>query len=76
VTTEADDDEGVILAEIVNEEDQLPAVAESRRPRYRITKHTMLGPGELPPVEGEGPVYTEQDVRIAPRRRSPSTRTC
>jgi hypothetical protein len=56
----------VIDAELV-EEDGLPAVVEPVRPRYLLTKHTMLAPGEALPVEGQGPQYTERDFRMSER---------
>lgn len=44
--------------------EQLPAVP-GQVPQYVVDKHTMLGPGEMPPMVGDGPRYTERDLRVS-----------
>jgi integrase len=60
-------DDEVFDAELVTWEgpDLLPAQQAGPGPRYLVDQHTMLAPGELPPVEGQGPTYTEADFRIS-----------
>ena len=36
----------------------------AHRPRYLVDRHTVLGPGELPPTAGDEPAYTEAGFRI------------
>jgi hypothetical protein len=39
-----------------------PAVAE--QPRYLVNQHTMLAPGEMPPLADERPAWTDADFRL------------
>ncbi|MFD3328580.1 hypothetical protein [Streptomyces sp. NPDC058701] len=41
-----------------------PAAAE-QGPRYLVTQHTMLGPGELPPRADQRPAWNDQDFRLS-----------
>lgn len=52
----------VIDAELVDGDAPAPAPA----PRYVITQHTMLGPGELPPLADEQPAWQDADFRLSP----------
>ncbi|MEV6179907.1 tyrosine-type recombinase/integrase [Streptomyces sp. NPDC052015] len=38
--------------------------AAAPQPRYLITQHTMLGPGELPPLARQRPAWTDADFRL------------
>lgn len=63
------DDTEVIDAELVDDE-SLPAIlatstVEQQGPKYLITPHTMLAPGQLPPTENEQPPWTDADFRIS-----------
>ncbi|MBV1940863.1 tyrosine-type recombinase/integrase [Streptomyces sp. BV286] len=54
----------VVHAELVRDGEPGPAAAE-RGPRYLVTQHTMLGPGELPPRADERPPWTDDDFRLS-----------
>lgn len=54
----------VVQAELVREGEPGPAAAEPQ-PRYLITQHTMLGPGELPPLANQRPAWTDADFRLS-----------
>ncbi|MFD8423511.1 hypothetical protein [Streptomyces sp. NPDC059466] len=53
-----------VEAEFVDAElvDERPAPEE---PRYLITQHTMLGPGELPPLRDRNPGWQDADFRLS-----------
>ncbi|MFJ5143024.1 hypothetical protein [Streptomyces sp. NPDC088707] len=52
----------VVDAEIVESHEVLPDVVQ---PRYLVTQHTMLGPGELPPRADARPAWTDADFRLS-----------
>ncbi|GHG50340.1 hypothetical protein [Streptomyces griseocarneus] len=56
-------------AELVPAGAPLPALrpddAAGAEPRYLITQHTMLGPGQLPPLAGARPPWTDADFRLS-----------
>ncbi|MFI6209132.1 hypothetical protein ACIBAI_22455 [Streptomyces sp. NPDC051041] len=54
----------VVHAELLPEGAPGPAAAEPQ-PRYLITQHTMLGPGELPPLADQRPAWTDADFRLS-----------
>ncbi|WP_326594209.1 hypothetical protein [Streptomyces sp. NBC_01294] len=55
----------VFAAELVDDAAVMPTRAEATEaPRYLITRHTVLGPGELPPLAGEQPALTEIDFTV------------
>ncbi|MER5482545.1 tyrosine-type recombinase/integrase [Streptomyces sp. NPDC002812] len=57
----------VFDAELVEGDTAPRPAATEQGPRYLVTQHTMLGPGELPPtVEQEPPGWTDADFRISP----------
>lgn len=64
-----DRDPEVIDAEFVDD-DHLPAIPATAEPdvsapRYIVTQHTMLAPGQLPPTADEKPPWTDADFRIS-----------
>lgn len=62
--TEGTDPE-IFDAELVEDEAVLPAVARAiEAPRYLVTRHTMLGPGELPTRADESTRFTEIDFKV------------
>lgn len=79
LTAEAPDGSGAVEpadvfdAELVD--DVVPAhlpdraADEPAAPRYRVTRDTILGPGELPPRVEEHPGFTEDDFRVSERTR-------
>ncbi|MGW1764497.1 tyrosine-type recombinase/integrase [Streptomyces sp. NPDC002073] len=54
----------VVDAELVD--DGQVALVQAAGPRYLVTQHTMLGPGELPPLAGQRPAWTDADFRLSP----------
>ncbi|MFD6967724.1 hypothetical protein [Streptomyces sp. NPDC059949] len=54
----------IIDAELVPDADVQPASAVPG-PRYLVTQHTMLGPGELPPLADARPAWTDADFRLS-----------
>ncbi|EFL19902.1 tyrosine-type recombinase/integrase [Streptomyces sp. C] len=63
------DETEIIDAELVDDSEVLlPAPPEQApRPRFVVTQHTMLGPGELPPSsEPAAPGWTDADFRLSP----------
>ncbi|MER6520243.1 hypothetical protein ABT246_25730 [Streptomyces sp. NPDC001553] len=54
----------VFDAELVEGDVAVPTPA-GPGPRYLVTQHTMLGPGELPPLVGQRPAWTEEDLRLS-----------
>jgi hypothetical protein len=71
-TTEATDpEEMVVEAELVDDAStRLPdnVIAEAS-PGYRITRNTMLGPGEEPPRVEEHPGFRDIDIHVSERTR-------
>ncbi|MFB6505650.1 hypothetical protein ACFC07_21835 [Streptomyces sp. NPDC056099] len=64
MTTELDiTDLDVVEAELVDD-NAVGLVAEAPV-RYLVTQHTMLGPGELPPLANERPNWTDADFRLS-----------
>ncbi|MGW0562915.1 tyrosine-type recombinase/integrase [Streptomyces sp. NPDC003016] len=61
MSTEAE----VVQAELVHGGAPDP-VAAGPGPRYLITQHTMLGPGELPPLANQRPAWKDEDFRLSP----------
>lgn len=57
-------DPDVCEAEIVAEGEVSPAPVTGG-PRYLVTQHTMLGPGELPPLADQRPAWTDDDFRLS-----------
>ncbi|UQI49646.1 hypothetical protein M1P56_35230 (plasmid) [Streptomyces sp. HU2014] len=56
----------IVDAELLPHDRPLPApVRASAEPRYLVTQHTMLGPGELPPLAGARPPWTDADFRLS-----------
>jgi integrase len=53
----------VVEAELVDD-DAVDLVAEVPV-RYLVTQHTMLGPGELPPLANERPNWADADFRLS-----------
>ncbi|MFD3815144.1 hypothetical protein ACFWRZ_08760 [Streptomyces rubiginosohelvolus] len=53
----------VVSAELVGADEEVPAAVEE--PRYLVTQHTMLGPGELPPLADLKPAWTDADFRLS-----------
>jgi integrase len=53
----------VVQAELVREGEPGPAAA-APGPRYLITQHTMLAPGELPPLADQKPAWADEDFRL------------
>lgn len=53
----------VIQAELVHGHGPSPVAAEPG-PRYLVTQHTMLGPGELPPLADQKPAWKDADFRL------------
>ncbi|WP_037603788.1 site-specific integrase [Streptacidiphilus rugosus] len=43
----------------------VPARPRGHGPRYLVDRHTVLGPGEMPPTMEELPRYSEADFRIS-----------
>ncbi|MFD9575362.1 hypothetical protein ACFWBI_36785 [Streptomyces sp. NPDC059982] len=39
--------------------------AAGQGPRYLVTQHTMLGPGELPPLADQQPGWNDEDFRLS-----------
>ncbi|MFE4420468.1 tyrosine-type recombinase/integrase [Streptomyces sp. NPDC056817] len=76
-----DEPDEVVDAELVDD-DHLPALTEpAPTARPIVDQHTVLAPGELPALAGEGPKYTEADFYIsqdtadrAARSKSKNTR--
>jgi integrase len=69
VPPDAMDDE-VVDAELVEDGPDwaaaaLPVPARTGPERYLVDRHTVLEPGEMPPLAGEQPRYTEADFRIS-----------
>uniref|UniRef100_UPI003F497460 hypothetical protein n=1 Tax=Streptomyces sp. CA-141956 TaxID=3240051 RepID=UPI003F497460 len=52
----------ILDAEIVPDHEVLPDVVH---PRYLVTQHTMLGPGELPPLADARPAWRDADFRLS-----------
>jgi hypothetical protein len=74
-TEATDPDDTVYDAEIVDDDDRLLPGAPADAPaRYRITRHTILAEGELPPRVDEGPAFTRKDFTVPPsvKKRTPS----
>ncbi|MFE2832142.1 tyrosine-type recombinase/integrase [Streptomyces mirabilis] len=60
-----DEPDEVVDAELVDD-DHLPAsLPETSPARPLVDRHTVLAPGELPALEGDGPAYTEADFYIS-----------
>jgi hypothetical protein len=53
----------VVDAELVGEDEPAPAPVDPG-PLYLVTQHTMLGPGELPPLADRRPAWTDDDFRL------------
>ncbi|MEU5090412.1 tyrosine-type recombinase/integrase [Streptomyces sp. NPDC021356] len=61
-------DDIVYDAEIVDDREQLlPAAPDSTPAPYRITRHTILAEGELPPRADEQPTFSARDFTVPPR---------
>ncbi|WP_240362055.1 hypothetical protein [Streptomyces sp. MBT27] len=56
-------------AELVDDAEHLPEPAVLNSPVYRITRNTMLGPGEEPPRVEEHPGFRDIDLRVSERTR-------
>lgn len=57
------DDLEVVDAELVEDDDHLPALAQPAAPRPLVDRHTILRPGELPATTR--PQYTERDFYVS-----------
>lgn len=55
----------VFDAELVEGDIVVRPTAAEQGPRYLVTQHTMLGPGELPPLADERPAWTDDDFRLS-----------
>ncbi|MEU6760365.1 hypothetical protein [Streptomyces sp. NPDC046685] len=55
----------VFDAELVEDDIVVGPAAAEQGPRYLVTQHTMLGPGELPPRADELPAWTDDDFRLS-----------
>ncbi|WP_051774677.1 tyrosine-type recombinase/integrase [Streptomyces sp. NRRL S-237] len=56
---------GILDAELVEDAALVPAaVPTTAAPRYRVTRHTVLGPGELPPRADEPDTFTDIDFKV------------
>ncbi|MEU3499498.1 hypothetical protein ABZ726_01590 [Streptomyces hundungensis] len=66
--TQATDDEGLVHAELVDDAEHLPEPAVLG-PIYRITRNTVLGPGEEPPRVEEHPGFRDIDLHVSERTR-------
>ncbi|MFP1628869.1 hypothetical protein ACLB9X_27680 [Streptomyces sp. 5K101] len=66
--TQATDPDGIVYeAEIVDDDERLlPAAPAGAPARYRITRHTILTDGELPPRADEEPPFTNKDIYVPP----------
>ncbi|MFJ4342601.1 hypothetical protein [Streptomyces sp. NPDC088915] len=53
----------VVDAELVDDE-ALPDTTRVRPRRFRVTQHTMLRPGQLPPSDDDVPPWTDADFRL------------
>ncbi|GGS38228.1 hypothetical protein Snoj_27840 [Streptomyces nojiriensis] len=51
-------------AELVERDSVVPRAAVEPGPRYLVTQHTTLGPGELPPLADERPAWQGHDFRL------------
>ncbi|MEX2985644.1 hypothetical protein [Streptomyces sp. C36] len=62
-------DGDIIDAELVPADPSLPAATPAdiagAGPRYLVTQHTMLGPGQLPPLADARPPWTDADFRLS-----------
>ncbi|MFF4456584.1 hypothetical protein [Streptomyces goshikiensis] len=59
----------VFDAELVDDGIAVRPPPAGRRPRYLVTQHTMLGPGELPPLADQRPGWTDADIRLSAEDR-------
>ncbi|MDL5199537.1 tyrosine-type recombinase/integrase [Streptomyces sp. ALI-76-A] len=66
MSTEATELEEIVDAEIVDDHERLLPVAGAPVP-YRITRHTILAEGELPPRADEEPPFTAKDFKVPDR---------
>ncbi|WP_330335605.1 hypothetical protein OHS33_38890 (plasmid) [Streptomyces sp. NBC_00536] len=55
----------VINAELVEGDIVVRPLADRPSPRYVVTQHTMLGPGQLPPLADEQPAWRDEDFRLS-----------
>lgn len=55
----------VVDGELVPDGERLPAVRAGEPLRPVVDRHTVLAPGELPALAGDGPTYTEADFYIS-----------
>ncbi|MER5302161.1 integrase [Streptomyces lasiicapitis] len=58
----------VVDAELVDDEDLLPATVPAAPPAARpvVDRHTVLYPGQALPTEAEAPRYTRRDYEVSP----------
>ncbi|MER8098373.1 tyrosine-type recombinase/integrase [Streptomyces goshikiensis] len=54
----------IIDAELVEDLAVMPATATPIAPSYALTRHTLLGPGELPPLTEEASQFTAIDFKV------------
>ncbi|MFJ5588315.1 hypothetical protein ACIQCG_01030 [Streptomyces noursei] len=69
VTELAEDVNELVEAELVDDTEHLPAQTSPDGPVYRITRNTMLGPGEEPPRVEEHPGFRKIDFHVSERTR-------
>ncbi|WP_331745745.1 hypothetical protein [Streptomyces virginiae] len=55
----------VFDAELVEPDIVVTPAAAEPGPRYLVTQHTMLGPGELPPLADQRPAWQDHDFRLS-----------
>ncbi|RSS94248.1 hypothetical protein EF903_06840 [Streptomyces sp. WAC05292] len=55
----------VFDAELADDSVAVRPPAAAPGPRYLVTQHTMLGPGELPPLADARPAWTDDDFRLS-----------
>lgn len=61
MTTEVE----VVDAEVVEGDIVVRPPVAGQAQRYLVTQHTMLGPGELPPLADARPAWTDDDFRLS-----------
>ncbi|MFD4933385.1 hypothetical protein [Streptomyces virginiae] len=55
----------ILDAELVEDGIVVPPAAAESGPRYLVTQHTMLAPGELPPLADQRPAWQDVDFRLS-----------